>query len=141
MSKIIPKFKGSVESGRLTFKMGMKDQFDQYLQGLSGDVEITVKPWSEKNQRSNNQNRYYFGIVLKIISEETGYTVDECHEICKIKFNSKMIHDGKKDMMIGLSTTSLNTSDMESYLEEIRMWASMNLGLNVPEPNEVVCEN
>ena len=37
-------------------------------------------------QRSNQQSRYYWGIVVQILSEHTGFTKDEVHELLKRKF-------------------------------------------------------
>src|SRR3990167_9114034 len=41
----------------------------------------TVVPW--RNQRSTNQNNYYFGVVLAVISAHTGHSPQELHEIFK----------------------------------------------------------
>ena len=36
--------------------------------------------------RSLAQNRYYFGVVLALMAEETGHSVDELHEWAKTEF-------------------------------------------------------
>jgi hypothetical protein len=38
------------------------------------------------------------------------------------------------------STTSLNTVEMEEYVENIRRFAISELGCYIPEPNEIVYE-
>jgi hypothetical protein len=88
----------------------------------------------QKSQRSLNQNRYYFGVCLEILSQHLGYTSDEMHEICKFKFLKTM----KAGLEYVRSTTKLNTSEMEEYLEKIRKWADIELNCFVPLPNE--CE-
>jgi len=43
-----------------------------------------------------------------------------------------------KEMEYVRSTTKLNTTAFEEYLEKIRLWASMELNCLIPLPNE--CE-
>ena len=87
--------------------------------------------------RSNPQNRYYWGVVIDILSSELGYTPEEIHEILRYKFIPKrdiLIKDD--DFKISRSTTSLTTVEMENYLSSVREWASIYCGINIPEPNE-----
>ena len=68
-----PVFLGQVNDGKLS--LDKSEQFKQYLHTLSGKrVELTVEKL--KHRRSNNQNRYYFGVVCKLIAEHTGHHVD-----------------------------------------------------------------
>lgn len=94
-----------------------------------------------KKERSNNQNRYYFGVIVDILSDHTGFTRDEVHEILKSKFLRRTMWIPKKTgimemSVISYSTTELTTVQFEKYLSEIREWASLELGINLPEPNE-----
>ena len=60
------------------------------------------------------------------------------HEILKQQFlitETKIIKD--KEYKITKSTTALNTSEFEDYLSKIRSWASVDLGIFIPEPNDV----
>lgn len=97
---------------------------------------------SNQKQRSNPQNRYYWGICIRLLCEHTGYTPDDMHEIVKHKFLKKTVWlqhnvEGVKEMNeITKSTTSLSTSEMEKLLSDIRGWASLCLGCYLPEPNE-----
>lgn len=98
---------------------------------------------SDKKQRSGNQNRYYFGVMVDLISEYTGFTRNELHEVLKHKFLRKTLWIPKKDgvkeqSIITYSTTDLTTKQFEDYLSEIRQWASSDLGLFLPEPNEEI---
>lgn len=95
-----------------------------------------------KKQRSTNQNRYYFGIIVDLLSEHTGFTRDEMHEILKSKFLRRTMWIPKKTgimemSVISYSTKELTTVQFEKYLSEIREWSSMELGVSIPEPNEV----
>ena len=77
--------------------------------------------------RSNPQNKYYFGVVVDMISEETGNEPEETHELLKLKFLKPM---GKAN------TTQLSTQEFKIYLEKIQIWAIQTLNLNIPDPNE-----
>ena len=97
---------------------------------------------TNKKQRSNNQNRYYWGVVIDLLSEHTGFNREEMHEVLKHKFLRRTLWIPKKDgiqeqSIITYSTTDLTTKQFEDYLSEIRIWSSQDLGLFLPEPNEV----
>lgn len=82
-----------------------------------------------------------WGVVYKILSEHTGFSPEEIHEVCRHKFLKDWVLLQKKDgayteVESAKSTTSLSTSDMEKYLESIRIWASADLGCFIPLPNE-----
>lgn len=86
-----------------------------------------------KRIRSLNQNKYYWGVVLKIISMHTGYTADETHQELAKMF---LCYDnnGKKFVR---STTKLTTWEFEQYLEKCRVWSKENMDCVVPLPNEI----
>lgn len=98
---------------------------------------------SGRPQRSNQQNRYFHGVVLdRLANSEIGYTKDEWKEILKNKFLKKWVtlkdRYGKlEEMEITQSTTELNTKQFEDFMTSARQWAS-TLGVWVPEPNEVL---
>jgi hypothetical protein len=87
------------------------------------------------------QSRYYWGVVIAYISDETGYTKDEAHQLMQRQFLKyhKQVSDGVEEMFVR-STTSLNTVEMEEYVENIRRFAISELGCYIPEPNEIVYE-
>jgi hypothetical protein len=134
---MIPIFTGIVENGKL--KLSDIDKFNSYLLSLRGGVEITIK--KHRDQRSLEQNKYYWGVVIKLLTEEMGLSEDETHEILKYQFLKIHIDIQLKDRIEGAfyvrSTTSLNTKEMEEYLEKIRTWASQELNCSIPLPNEV----
>lgn len=93
--------------------------------------------------RSTQENRYYFGVVVKALSELTGFNPDEMHEILKHKFLKKSvwitnIEKGTvEEVVITQSTTELTTVEFENYLAKIRQWAGEELNCPIPLPNEV----
>tara|TARA_R100001244_G_scaffold122634_1_gene92271 strand:+ start:145 stop:504 length:360 start_codon:yes stop_codon:yes gene_type:complete len=94
-----------------------------------GTYELSVF----KKKRSLPQNKYYWKVIVHMISEETGYTIDQAHGKLAQKF--LLVRDSGTPY--ARSTTSLSTKEMEDYLENIRRWAAEFLSLNIPEPGEV----
>lgn len=95
-----------------------------------------------KKDRSNNQNRYYWGVIIKHISEHTGFNPEEMHEVLKHKFLRYTVWIPKKDginemSVIAKSTAKLTTKQFEEFTSNIRQWASSDLGIFLPEPNEM----
>ena len=84
-----------------------------------------------KKQRSLNQNSYYWGIVIKIMSQELGYTDNEMHQV----FASEFLMYINRDRKFIKSTTELSTIEFENYLENCRRLASEQ-GIFIPLPNE-----
>ena len=85
-----------------------------------------------KRNRSAEQNAYMWGVVYKLISDETGYTPDEVHQLMAERF----LGYEKNGHTFVRSTTSLNTAEMEEYLSAVRMFASSDLHCYIPLPNE-----
>ena len=75
-----------------------------------------------------------------MISEHTGFTADEVHEILKHKFLNKevVIKEKVKKYFFHItkSTTELTTGEFKRYMEDIQRWASESLGLVIPDPNQ-----
>jgi hypothetical protein len=109
------------------------------LKNLKGSFAVSLK--KNKAQRTLQQSRYYFGVVLAYLSEETGFTKDEAHQLMQRMFlkYAKDVSDGTSEMFVR-STTSLNTVEMNEYIEQIRIFAVSELGCYIPEPNEIVYE-
>jgi len=121
---------GEVKNNKL--KLDDRSYFDKIITSFDNKrVNLYIEEY--KKQRSDNQNRYYWGVVIKILSDELGYTPEETHEALKIKF--LRIKGEKLDTV--KSTTKLSTKEAEDFYEEIRRWASVELSIDIPEPNEV----
>jgi hypothetical protein len=134
---MIPKFMGrfSDKDGPVLFDKE-KSRQERYLEKFKdGDlIYKTVGKVRERKQRSLEQNAYYQGVVLKILSEYTGYDHDEMHDALRYKF---LAYENVDGLMTILSTTQLNTKEFEVFLSRIRRWAAMDMGVFIPKPNEV----
>lgn len=138
---ISQKFKAFVVKG--DFIHEDEDGFKAMLSRLDGkEVEVIVRPW--KNQRSDPQNRYLHGYIIKEISNFLGYTPEETKEVLKYKFlrawRPIKTKEGMKEVEYVKNTRDLDTGSMEQFLTEVREWASLELGLYLALPNEVFTE-
>ncbi len=99
---------------------------------------ITIIVSKKKQKRSIKQNDYYWGVVLKLIGDELGYFIEDIHKVFATMFLKQIIKIGDEEVETYISTTKLNTAEFEDYLQKIRMFASSELDIVVPLPNEVI---
>jgi hypothetical protein len=92
------------------------------------------KPFLCKTQkiekRSIDWNAYYFGVMIKYVTEETGEDGLKVHDFFGFKY-LRLTKNTRR------STASLNNSEFETYALQCRMWALEVLGVKIPLPNEV----
>ena len=135
-NELTPVFPAKVSpDGRLNLLR--RDRFEEYLKGLTGKrVEVIVRP--PKTSRSARQNRYYWGVVVKMLVEETGHDADEVHEHLKWRFLRLEAEPEKRRPLVTVgSTMKLSTAEFETFCADVRMWAAQFLSVHIPLPNEV----
>lgn len=98
---------------------------------------------SNYNKRSNQQNRYYFGIVVPMIQKGVNdmgneFTQEEIHDWLKHKFNYKEIvnEDTGEFEQIPESTTRLTKDEFSNYIEAIQIFAAEFLNITIPDPGQ-----
>lgn len=126
-----------LEGGKLDLN---RDRLRKALHGRKdGDYLITIE--RAHATRSLSQNAYYWGVILPAIADYTGQSVDDLHEWAKLNFNAKQIvltnahGEIVGDERIGQTTTKLNKVTFGEYLERLRAWAAVELGVVVPDPD------
>ncbi len=130
---------GQIREGKLFIRN--RREFDRQIAQMKDGWEIEIALTRRRATRSIQANAYYWGVVLHALSEHTGYTPDELHDICKAKFLPKRlaINNGNGEVVgefvLGGSTRSLNTNEFYEYVERIRQW-SAELDCYIPDPNE-----
>ena len=110
------------------------------FEGLN--VEITFE--RSRKKRSNNQNAYYFGVVIPLIQEAIKeewiefWDKEKVHELLKSKFlfTERVDEESAEILKIPKSTTECTTVEMEEYLLQCRTFAQEWFSLTIPEPNE-----
>ena len=133
---IIPKLKGIVsKNGDIVIDFNDKIKQQKWLQSLNGKrIEMIIRPFRAK--RTIPQNAYYWGVVLKTISKETGYTSEELHEFFKRIFLKKEIVIGGKVYETSISTRKLKKDQFSEYIEKIKGFVFLRLDLVIPEAGE-----
>ena len=133
-------FDGNVSAeGKL--KIYDQELFVEHIKRFSGKgVRLTLEAG---NKRSNQQNKYYWGVCINMIHEHTGQDEDDIHEFLKGKFNAVEFEIPRKDTgevidhaTIGRTTTRMSTIEFNEYVEKIQMWASEFLNIVIPDPNQ-----
>ena len=111
------------------------------------DVIVTfARP---KKTRSSEQNRYYWGVVVRMVCEafnEIGNPVNadnqediqSVHEFLKRRFlQPEIFVDANGEAHeIGWSTSRLTTSQMMDYIAQVQQFAAEFLNIVIPEPGE-----
>ena len=112
------KFIAKVKKGKLTLYdlKGFKD----YLFNFEGDVELGIKV-AEKCQ-SPQQNAYY-RVIIRELGKELGYNEHEMHKTIKEKLEIE-------------STKHLSSDEFKDYIDNIIRWASMEMGIVLPDPTK-----
>lgn len=107
-------------------------------------IEITIQ--KKRKQRSNPQNRFYWGLIIPIwrnlLLNEWGevHTNESTHEFLKMNFgyNERVDESTGEIFRSPRSTTENSTVEMEEYHELLRQKAMEMFGAVIPLPNEQI---
>lgn len=119
---------GKIKEGQIIVQRFFRDEVKR-MEGKQVEIKSLL------NSRSQQQNRYMWGIVYKIIGDELGMTSEEVHEVYKEKFLSYKKEIKGKFYTFTKSTTELNVVEFGEYLDKVIRHASSELGLIIPEPD------
>src|SRR4029078_816659 len=129
---ILHKQSGAVANPKVIAQLfnGLKD--GKYI------VEI-----NDYNKRSDQQNRYYWGLVVPLVQKGiedygTELTKEETHEFLKARFNVADLvnQDTGETINLPLSTTRLNKEQFGEYIEKIQRFGAEFLGIEIPDPGQ-----
>jgi hypothetical protein len=113
------------------------------IRKLSGK-RVVVSVAEVKKTRSTLQNRYYWGCVVKLITDafrDAGNMVnsDDVHDFLKAEVGklSQVLVTVEGEVFRGPgSTTKLTTTEFSNYIEAVKAWAADRLDLKIPSPDE-----
>ena len=126
-----------VKTGRL--QKNISDRIRNDLKNFEGKrVELTIE--RQKSKRSISQNAYYW-VLVGILSEHTGFTKEEMHDVLKFKFLKVPVIIGDEEVYTAKSTTKLSKSEFMDFIAELQIWASETLNVYLPDPNEQLKAN
>ena len=81
----VPRLHARAKDGQLVWQGIDGKKWDAKVRFFDGkDVEVTIRKWQLK--RSNQQNSYYWGVVVAMIAEAAGYTPEEAHDALRMQF-------------------------------------------------------
>ena len=140
MSKINPQFFGTIKGGKLSLEN--PDRFSEYLASLE-DKEVCLWVRKAEYARSIPQNKYYWGVIVRMVADEMGIIPDEAHEFLKGLFLKVGVEANGRRWEVTKSTADLSIADFVDYTEKCRMWAAQmdTLNINIPLPNEMIFED
>lgn len=125
-----------------------RNQILETIKSFEGkDVLITFE--KPKKKRSNNQNSYYWGIVIVLIKsalKDTGNNLNtnDVHDLLRLKFLKETISIKEETGEVierVRSTTELTTSQFMDYIAEIQQFAAEYFDLIIPDPNTEIILN
>lgn len=124
---------GAVVKGRIVFDL--RKLLDAALPAWNGErVTVTIAP--EVQIRSLRANAYLFGGVYKAIAEASGYSVDDVHELMKMRHNSKIVIDPftGEEQRIAQSTAKLSGDEFSDYIERCMVDGAEQFGISFAPP-------
>lgn len=131
---------GYVRDGQL--RLARQDAFDAAISRMR-NCRLVLRVEEHHDPRSAALLAFYWGVVLRHVTEETGYTDREAHLLMKElhlpmtlaavrgrgHIHNLRVFDG--------SITDLDNAEQWSYIGEIQRWAAERLdGLVIPDPNQ-----
>lgn len=86
-----------------------------------------------------SQNKYYWGVVLQVLSEWSGHEPEELHDYFKTQFLEECDRDlpGGTRISVHPSTRALEVEEFSAYVERVKRWAAGER-VYIPDPNEVL---
>jgi hypothetical protein len=124
----------------VSFRVVNSSDFYRELNTLKGRYRLTIEKY--RRSKSNPQLRWLYGQVYPIVLKgltDAGWeftTIAEVDEYCKSMFASREVlnrHTGEIMTVPGLKR-DMTTTEMMTYVDAIRDWASEYLNINIPEP-------
>lgn len=119
----------------------------QHFEGK--DVIVTFsKP---KKSRSNNQNAYYWGVVLSIVQTGLLDATGELRNVNDIHYNILLPMFAPINDIVNkytgevinerITSSAMTTTQFMEYILEIQKWAAEFLCIDIPSPNETTTLN
>jgi len=139
MRQPTPIFEGDIVDGKVKYQTHVRQGIARWISTFKNGTHIEVIYRKHHSKRTDEQNRYYWGVVIPILADHFGYDHEEVHEEMKLMFNpiQSKIDPSRK---IGGSTTKMSTvefyCDQDSYVERICRWSATEYGIYIPPPEK-----
>lgn len=131
------KFLVGFSDGRPIFK---NDRDREFYKTICGKMEgktayLTIQPI--RKIKTNEQQRYYRGVICARLADHWGLTNQEAHEAIGNEFLQYRPFPGGPRLIRTTALDEWNTIEWEKFMSRVRMWASQEHGVYIEEPNEV----
>ncbi|MDO4642504.1 MAG: recombination protein NinB [Cardiobacteriaceae bacterium] len=117
---------------------------------ISGEKVLVVRIEEEESKRTQQQNKYLWGVVYQtIVDNDPGFfrsdiidgirkqarlsVKDVVHEFCKAQF-LRAAEFADLNLVVSPSTAKLPRREFHEYVENIRRWAAETLQVFIPDP-------
>lgn len=123
-----------------------RDAVKEYIDKLPDTKVYNVSIVLHRERRSIDQNCLYW-LWLACISSETGQDKDSLHDYFKqsiLGFEIRAVFLGtehSREIRKEVSTSTLDTKQFADYLEKIQHFASAELGIVLPNPEDSFWNN
>ena len=87
----------------------------------------------DEKGRTSQQNKYLWGVVYKLISDHTGFTPEEVHEVFKKRFLVYTKEYKSKVWEFTRSTTGLTINEFTKYVDSVKHYAESEMALIIPD--------
>jgi len=104
----------------------------------SARLPLHVAYSSTYPSRNIDVNAYYWGVVLKRISDDTGMNTLELHEYFKTLFNFGYNWRKNEVIIEAGSTAGMDYIDFAEYVEKVRLYAELDLGIIIENQEELM---
>ena len=105
----------------------------EYFEGKKVLVSVELAP----KMRSVRANKRYFAAIVRALSDHTGYTKEETHDMLKVTLNPKEVPDLRtgETKVVGGSTASMKSHEFADYTMKVQELCEF-LGVKIPTVEE-----
>ena len=111
----------------------------RFVESVNIDQPLRVTIEENKRRRSLGQLALYWMWLHDVadkVADYTGYTAEDIHEFLKQKYLRPIVVEIGDDVVQRYTTTKLTTAEMHDFVDKVYMWATSELGLLLPLPEE-----
>lgn len=135
----VPVFKGRVLPGGLLVLNQPRD-YSKHVRSFAGQfVEVSIR--RQRTKRSNDQNRWWWGIAIPMIAEAMGHERHEheqVHYALVTKCFGTTVDERTGLEMPKVRSSKLSTAEFSELMEWAVRFAAQYLDAVIPLPNEVL---
>lgn len=137
MSQAIATMPGELRHGKLLVRSWERFA-TAFRRNKDGPVVIRVERVTAT--RSQQANAYLWGVVYRLMAEETGHEPEDIHDDMCLRFLTKRLtwvneQTGEvEERDVPGRSRSLDVNEFYTFVEKVRLFAAEWLGLTIPDP-------